>query len=162
MEVMMASFGIEVIGKAESKRRNWMRMGWNRCWRSWSWDETYLGYLRSDRVHEMKAAVYAELRETLLQNDERTLRAVREKYPWVQFDTVVAIKSQESSRQLRLQHHKFRGRQRIQEYITRWVLFRGSTLAWVNHCSAIVKFWIWHSAWSSVLSELSVVVLYWS
>ena len=87
----------------------------------------------------MKAAVYAELRETLLQNDERTLRAVREKYPWVQFDTVVAIKSQESSRQLRLQHHKFRGRQRIQEYITRWVLFCGSAFYMHWHEGIIVQ-----------------------
>jgi flagellar basal body-associated protein FliL len=71
----------------------------------------------------MKAAVYGELRQTLLQEDKKALEAVKEKYPWVEFDTVVAIKSQESSRQIRMQHHKFRTRQRIQEFIARYVIF---------------------------------------
>jgi len=69
----------------------------------------------------MKAAVYAELRQALLQDDKKALETVKEKYAWVEFDTVVAIKSQESSRQIRMQHHKFRSRQRIQEFIARYV-----------------------------------------
>lgn len=68
----------------------------------------------------MKAALYAELRQALLQDDKNTLEAVNEKYPWVEFDTVVAIKSQEASRHIRMQHHKFRSRQRIQEFIARY------------------------------------------
>lgn len=68
----------------------------------------------------MKAALYAELRQALLQDDKNTLEAVNEKYPWVEFDTVVAIKSQEASRHIRMQHHKFRSRQRIQEFIASW------------------------------------------
>ena len=63
--------------------------------------------------------MYGELRQALLQDDKKALEAVKEKYPWVEFDTVVAIKSQESSRQIRMQHHKFRTRQRIQEFIAR-------------------------------------------
>jgi hypothetical protein len=41
----------------------------------------------------MKAAVYGELRQMLLQEDKKALEAVKEKYPWVEFNTVVTIKS---------------------------------------------------------------------
>lgn len=69
----------------------------------------------------MKAAVYEELRGALSQGDKGALEAVRSKYPWVQFDTLLAIESQECSRHVRQQHHKLRTRKRIQEYITRLV-----------------------------------------
>jgi hypothetical protein len=68
----------------------------------------------------MKAAEYEELREALLHKDTKVLDAVRSKYTWVQYDTLMAIRSQERSRRVRLQHPKFRARQRIQEYIARY------------------------------------------
>lgn len=70
----------------------------------------------------MKAAEYEELREALLHKDTKVLDAVRSKYTWVQYDTLMAIRSQERSRHVRLQHPKFRARQRIQEYIARYFL----------------------------------------
>jgi len=70
----------------------------------------------------MKAAEYEELREALLHKDTKVLDAVRSKYTWVQYDTLMAIRSQERSRHVRLQHPKFRARQRIQEYIARYTL----------------------------------------
>jgi hypothetical protein len=71
----------------------------------------------------MKAAEYEELREALLHKDTKVLDAVRSKYTWVQYDTLMAIRSQERSRHVRLQHPKFRARQRIQEYIARYFPF---------------------------------------
>lgn len=81
----------------------------------------------------MKATVYAELRQALLQDDKKALEAAKEKYPWVEFDTVVAIKSQESSRQIRMHHHKFRTRQRIQGFIARYVMHNDRAIQVIYH-----------------------------
>lgn len=64
----------------------------------------------------MKAVAYKQLREALLQ---RGFDGARKEFPEVDFDTVMAIYSQENTRRLRADHHKFRAMHNVQQYIAR-------------------------------------------
>ena len=67
----------------------------------------------------MKLAVYEEIRAAVVGGDDRAIQIARAKHPTVSFDTVVSIHAQESSKRIRLNHHRLKSEARVQEYMRR-------------------------------------------
>lgn len=68
----------------------------------------------------MKLQIYNEIKGKVLNGGD--LNQIMQQYPTLQYDTLMSIIDQENSKYLRINHHKFKRKESLEQFISRYAV----------------------------------------